>query len=213
MGGGASAPAASGHRVQRVPQGELRFVQRPAHDGTGQPGPLTDEGRQLLKQLDALGIIHDTSHLAEESFWQLLDCATGPVIASHSNCRAIVPGDRHLSDPMIKAIARRDGMIGINVYDKFLLPPDEYGQRRVTLADVVRHITHVCQLIGNVRHVGIGTDMDGGLGRDQIPTELTTIADLSRIGDALCAARFSDANIRSILSDNWLRFFQRTLPR
>src|SRR3954468_22947577 len=71
--------------------------------GTGAPGPLTTEGRALVQELDRFGIIHDTSHLAEESFWQLLEISSGPVIASHSNCRAIVgEGDRHLTDDMIR---------------------------------------------------------------------------------------------------------------
>src|SRR5688572_22263158 len=113
--------------------------------GTSQPGPLTAEGKELVRELDRFKIIHDASHLAEESFWNLLDLTAGPVIASHSNCRAIVPGDRHLTDEMIRAIADRGGVVGINFYDKFLLPPDEHGKRRATLADVVRHIQHVCE--------------------------------------------------------------------
>src|SRR5580658_859217 len=76
--------------------------------GTGMPGPLSDDGIELVEVLEDMGIIHDTSHLAEESFWQLLELTRGPVIASHANCRAIVPTDRQLSDAMIHAIARRD---------------------------------------------------------------------------------------------------------
>src|SRR5207237_3966164 len=111
--------------------------------GTGEPGPLTEEGKALVKALDAHGIIHDASHLAEESFWQLLEFSGGPVMASHSNCRAIVPTDRQLSDDMIRAIVARGGVVGINFFDKFLIPPTEYGRRRAGLADVVRHIQHV----------------------------------------------------------------------
>ena len=111
-----------------------------------------------------IGIIHDVSHLAEESFWQLLDISSGPVMASHSNCRAIVPTDRQLSDEMIGALISRGAVIGINFFDRFLLPPAEIG-RRADLGDVVRHIRHICDLAGNAQHVGLGTDMDGGLGR------------------------------------------------
>jgi membrane dipeptidase len=118
--------------------------------------------------MDRHGMIHDLSHLAEESFWQLLDTTGGPVMASHSNCRAIVPTDRQLSDEMIRAVARRGGAIGINFFDKFLVPPAEHGKRRATLGDVVTHVKHMCDLIGDARHVGLGTDMDGGLGREQI---------------------------------------------
>jgi len=179
--------------------------------GTGHPGPLTPEGIQLVHELDALGIIHDVSHLAEQSFWQLLDIASGPVMASHSNCRAIVPTDRQLSDDMIRALASRGGVIGINFYDKFLLPPGEYGTRPASLADVVRHIRHVCDLTGSANHVGIGTDMDGGFGAEHLPAEIRTSADLPRLADALSASEFTDAHIHAVLAGNWTQFFQRSV--
>jgi membrane dipeptidase len=181
--------------------------------GTGAPGPLTTEGRALVQELDRLGIIHDTSHLAEESFWQLLDVSRGPVIASHSNCRAIVgEGDRHLTDDMIRAIAQRGGVIGINFYDKFLIPKSEQGKRRATLSDVVAHVKRICELTGSANHVGIGTDMDGGLGREQIPQEIQTSEDLPRVAEALSTAKFSDQDVLGIMGSNWMRFFQQHLP-
>lgn len=180
--------------------------------GTGAPGPLTPEGVKLVPELDRAGIIHDASHLAEDSFWQLLDLTESPLIASHSNCRAIIPTDRQLSDPMIKAIAARNGVIGINFYDRFLVPPPDYGKRRATLEDVTRHMKHMCELIGDADHVGIGTDMDGGLGREQIPREIETSADLPRVADALSAAGFSDEAVRGVMGKNWMRFFIKALP-
>lgn len=180
--------------------------------GTDAAGPLTPEGHQLVRELDRFGIIHDASHLAEESFWNLLDLTAGPIIASHSNCRAIVPGDRHLTDDMIRAIAKRGGAIGVNFFDKFLLHPTEYGKRRATLQDVVRHIRHICDLVGEDSHVGLGTDMDGGLGREQIPVEIETSADLRRVADALNAAQFEDAAIAAICGGNWIDCFRHNLP-
>lgn len=180
--------------------------------GTGAPGPLTAEGRDLVRALDAAGIIHDASHLAEESFWNLLEISQGPVIASHSNCRAIVPTDRQLSDDMIRAIVGRGGVIGINFFDKFLLSPGEYGTRRATLDDVLRHVEHICALAGNTHHVGIGTDMDGGLGRNEIPHEITTSADLPRLADLL-KTRFSADEVKGIMGGNWLRYYQNHLPQ
>jgi membrane dipeptidase len=162
--------------------------------------------------LDRLGIVHDASHLAEESFWQLLGISGGAVIASHSNSRSIVPTDRQISDDMARAIFKRGGVIGINFFDKFLLPPSEYKSRRATLADVVRHIRHFCDLAGDATHVGLGTDMDGGLGRDEIPLEIRTSADLPRVADALSAAGFADADVRGIMGENWIGFFRRHLP-
>jgi membrane dipeptidase len=113
---------------------------------------------------------------------------------------------------MIKALVARGGVIGMNFYDKFLLPPEEYGRRRATLADLVRHVRHVCDLAGSAAHVAIGTDMDGGLGREQIPQEITTSADLPRVADALSAAGFGDAEVRGIMGGNWLKFFRQHLP-
>jgi membrane dipeptidase len=180
--------------------------------GTGQPGPLTDEGRRIVRELDQFGIIHDVSHLAEESFWELLHLSNGPVIASHSNCRSIVPTDRQLSDEMIKAIAARGGVIGINFYDKFLMPPDEYGTRRCNLGDLVRHVKHITDLLGNANHVGLGSDMDGGLGREQIPHEIVTSSGLPRIAGALSSAGYSDEDVAKIMGENWLRYFSKHLP-
>lgn len=180
--------------------------------GTGVPGPLTREGVELVKAIDRFGIIHDASHLAEESFWQLLDTTTGAVMASHSNCRAIVPTDRQLSDEMIRALIARGGVIGINFFDRFLLPPDEYGKRRATLADVAAHVKHICNLAGNASHVALGTDMDGGLGRDEIPVEIETSADLPRLAQALATAGFDDADVAKVMGENWLSYFARSLP-
>jgi membrane dipeptidase len=181
--------------------------------GTGCPGPLTSAGIELVRELDQFGIIHDVSHLAEESFWQLLDLTSNPLIASHSNCRAIIPTDRQLSDEMIRALAARGAVIGINFYDRFLLPPDQYGQRRAKLDDVIRHINHICDVIGDTRHVALGTDMDGGLGQEQIPSEIHTSADLPHVADALRRAAYTETQITDIMGLNWLRFFTRHLPK
>jgi membrane dipeptidase len=180
--------------------------------GTGVPGPLTPEGVAMVPTLDRFGMIHDASHLAEQSFWQLLELTRGPVMASHSNCRSIVPGDRQLSDEMVRAITARGGVIGINFFDRFLLPPAEYGSRRANLTDVVRHMKHICELAGDAKHVAIGTDMDGGLGRNEIPEEIHTSADLPKLVDALTSAGFTDADIMRIMAGNWLEFFRRSLP-
>jgi membrane dipeptidase len=158
-------------------------------------------------------MIHDASHLAEESFWNLLDIATGPIIASHSNCRAIVgEGDRHLSDEMIRALIARGAVIGINFYDKFLIPKPQQGRRRATLADVVNHIQHICDLAGDATHVGLGTDMDGGLGREQIPVEIRTSADLPKVAQALSCAGFGYEDVAAIMGGNWSGLFRCCLP-
>jgi len=179
--------------------------------GTGEAGPLTPQGVELVAAMDRLGIIHDVSHLAEQSFWQLLEQSVGPVMASHSNCRAIIPTDRHLSDQMIRALAARGGVIGVNLFDKFLLPPEQHGSRRATLDDVVRHIEHLASVMGHTRQIGLGSDMDGGFGREHLPRELTTAADLPRLFEHLSARGFSREQVEGMAAGNWLEFFARHL--
>ena len=99
-------------------------------------------------------------------------------------------------------------MIGINFFDRFLLPPDQHGTRRATLADVVDHMKHICELAGSTQHVAIGTDMDGGLGRNEIPGEIETSADLPQLARALVSAGFSDGDVAGIMGKNWIDFFQ-----
>jgi membrane dipeptidase len=178
--------------------------------GTGAPGGLTADGKKLVKVLDRLGMIHDASHLAEESFWDLMKLSDGPVVATHSNCRAFVPTDRQLSDEMIRAIIQRDGVIGINFFDRFLVPPSEWP-RRAGLQDVVMHARHICDLAGSTRHVAIGTDMDGGLGLENIPEEIATSGDLPRLSEAFSAGGFTATDIANFLNANWLRFFAARL--
>jgi membrane dipeptidase len=113
---------------------------------------------------------------------------------------------------MIRAIADRGGVVGINFYDKFLLPPNEQGKRRATLKDVAKHARHMCDLIGNANHIGLGTDMDGGLGREQIPIEIETSADLPRVAEALSSNGFTDDDVAAILGKNWQKYFAQHLP-
>jgi membrane dipeptidase len=113
---------------------------------------------------------------------------------------------------MIRALARRGGVIGINFYDKFLLPPAQHKTRRAALADLVAHVKHVCDLIGNADHVALGSDMDGGFGAEHIPAEIRTAADLPRIADALTAAGFNAREVEGIMGGNWARFFSHNLP-
>ena len=197
----------AGVRIVGLAWRETRYA-----GGTGTPGPLKPDAYPLIKAMDGLGMIHDASHLAEESFWQLLKATSGPIMASHSNCRSIVPTDRQLSDDMIRAIIERGGVIGINFFDKFLLPPTDYGHRRATLTDVVAHVRHICDLAGNTNRVAIGTDMDGGLGRNEIPEEIETSADLPKLADVLAANGFTANDVANIMGENWLRYFQQNLP-
>jgi membrane dipeptidase len=199
-----------GVRVVGLAHGRTRYS-----GGTRQPGPLTKLGRELLSEMEQESVILDTSHMAEESFFEALDLFKGPVIATHSNCRALVHTDRQLSDEMIRAIVRREGVIGIVVFNRFLIPDwDEIGKakQRVTLADVVKHVQHVRDVAGNTVNIGIGSDLDGGFGTESIPAELDTIADLPKIAGALLEAGFAEGEARGIMGENWLRFLKASLP-
>lgn len=185
--------------------------------GTRHPGPLTNLGRDLLRELEAARLILDISHMAEESFWQALDHFHGPVIASHSNCRAFVSApvaDRHLSDEMLRALIERDAVIGAVLLNGFIVPNYQRGQAKalVGLEHLIRHIDHICQLAGNTRHVAIGSDLDGGFGSENLPYELDSVADLPRIGTALDHAGYSQADIAAIMGGNWLRILEENLP-
>ena len=185
--------------------------------GTRAPGPLTPLGRALMPQLERAGLILDTSHMAEQSFFDALELYHGPVIASHANCRAFVSNttaDRHLSDEMIRALIARDAVIGAVMYNNFIQDGWDKTARKdaVTLADVIKHTRHICDLAGDTRHVGIGSDFDGGFGMESVPSEIDTVADLQKFADALSAASFSDADIANVFGGNWIRLLRRSLP-
>jgi len=179
--------------------------------GTGTEGGMTDAGRVLLREMDAVGMILDLTHLAEQAFWEALDQFTGPVLASHNNCRALVPGDRQFSDDQIRAIAQRGGVIGA-ACDAWMLYPGwvigETDNSVVDMTAVVDHIDHVCQVTGCADHVGIGSDLDGGYGTEQCPSDLDTIYDLQKIPALLEARGYSQADVEQIMHGNWIRYFE-----
>jgi membrane dipeptidase len=178
--------------------------------GDGAQGPLTDLGRELLEVMADLGMILDVSHLAEESFFEAVARFEGQVVATHANPRALAPGPRHLSDEMIRRLAERDGVVGIVPANSFLCP--DWTTTPVTLSDVVAAIDHVCQVVGDASHVGLGSDFDGGFGANDTPAALDTVADLKRIGPALGEAGYDEEHVEAILGGNWLRVLRRTLP-
>jgi membrane dipeptidase len=184
--------------------------------GTGSAGPLTAKGRELLRIMDELGMMLDVSHLTDESFHEALDRFHGPVLASHSNCRALVPGDRQLDDDMIRRLIERNGVIGA-VMDAWMLQPGwERGvttNEGLTLEAVADQIDHVCQVAGNSRHAAIGTDLDGGYGTEQTPCDLDTIADVQAIPDLLRNRGYGEDDVAGIMHGNWLRLLERGLPK
>jgi membrane dipeptidase len=185
--------------------------------GTYEPGPLTDDGRELLEAMAELGLILDLSHMAEEATLESLDRYEGVIIATHSNARTLLTGsefpDRHLTDLVIRRIAEREGVVGVVPYNRFLSGDWRIGDHRshVTMERVIDQIDHMCQIVGNATHVAIGSDFDGGFGLEKVPTGLDSIADLRLIGDALGSRGYDQDEIESILGGNWLRILRQSL--
>ena len=183
--------------------------------GTREPGGFTDRGFALLEAMADVGMILDFSHLAEQAAYEALERYSGAVIASHSNPRSLVPRsrnpDRHLTDELIRGIADREGVIGIVLYNKFLDQEWEPG-RELTISKVVAHIDYVCQLLGSAKSVGIGSDFDGGFGRESVPAELDSVANLRFIGEALSRASYTEGDVEAILGGNWIRILTQALP-
>ena len=183
--------------------------------GTGDDGPLTPDGVQLLKEFERLGMILDATHLSDTSFFQALDIFGGPVLASHNNCRALVPDGRQFSDEQIRLLIDRGAVIGAALDAWMLCPGWVRGQTTrdvVGLDAVADHIDHVCQLAGNARHAAIGSDLDGGFGTEQSPPA-STGSPTSRSSTASCRPRLSaPRTIDDIFHGNWLRFFREHLP-
>jgi len=179
--------------------------------GTGTKGGLTSLGHELLEEMHSIGMILDVTHLSEESFWEALDIFPGPVIASHNNCRALVPGGRQFSDEQIQALIKRDAVIGVALDAWMLYPGWIKGETPNTVVDlqsVADQIDHICRLAGNCRHVAIGSDLDGGYGKEQCPHDLDTIADLQKIPILLEKRGYSKEDIKLIMHGNWLRLFR-----
>lgn len=185
--------------------------------GTWEPGGFTREGHTLLEAMADLGMALDVSHLSDEGVQQALDRYPGQILASHSNARALLADSaepqRHLSDPIIRAIAEREGVIGIAIYNFFLSgawrPAD--GREGVSLDHVAAQIDHVCQVTGSATHVGIGTDFDGGFGLQGVPAGLDSVADLGLIGGALKSRGYEQNDIDAVLWGNWARLLKHTL--
>jgi len=179
--------------------------------GTGTRGGLTRRGRELLEEMHSLGVILDVSHLSDESFWEALDCFDGRVLASHNNCRALVPGDRQFSDEQVQALIERKAVIGVALDAWMLYPGWVKGKTSntvVSLEAVADQIGHIWKLAGDSLNIAVGSDLDGGFGREQSPYDLDSIASLQKIPHLLRKRGFGEEHIENIMFRNWLRLFR-----
>lgn len=194
-----------------------RYAQGNGADTNSGPG-LTPLGRELVKEIDRLGVLHDVSHLSDRALDELLDASPARVIASHSNCRALIARaddprnwQRHLTDAAIREIARRGGVIGVNLFSPFLLRGSPQDQR-AGIDDVVAHIQRVCELTGSHLHVGLGSDADGGFSAARLPAGIERPADLWRLADALRRAGWTGPQIEDFAWRNWCRTLSSRAP-
>ena len=184
--------------------------------GTGENGPFTIMGLELLEEMDRLHMILDVTHLTDEAFFQAVDIFKGPIWASHHNCRSLVPHQRQLTDEQIKILIDRNAVIG-GVLDAWMLVKEwERGvstptERNVTLHTLVDHYDHICQLAGNADHIAIGSDLDGAFGTEQSPSDLDTIADLPKLGTVLKSRGYLEEDKEKIFSGNWWRFLGKAM--
>ncbi|BCX04076.1 MAG: peptidase [Candidatus Roseilinea sp.] len=189
--------------------------------GTGTTRGLTEGiGPALLREMRRLGIALDCTHLSDEAFWEAVRVYDGPLLASHQNCRAIARMQRQFSDEQLKLIIARGGVIGASFDVVMVRDGWQWAAMNnltepnpVLMREVVDHIDHVCQLAGNADHAGIGSDLDGGFGREQSPRDLDTIADLQKLAGLLAERGYGQDDIEKIMFRNWVRFLRAILRR
>ncbi|MEE8570856.1 MAG: dipeptidase [Candidatus Bathyarchaeia archaeon] len=161
-------------------------------------GGLSEFGVKVVEELNRLGILIDVSHLNDAGFWDLIEVSTEPIMASHSNSRAVCDHARNLTDDQIRALADKGGVMGINFSPSFIHPT------RADIAGVVDHIDHIVKLVG-VDYVGLGSDFDGIRGT---PIGLEDASKMPNITSELVQRGYSKEDIRKILGENHLRLFK-----
>ncbi|WP_335965560.1 membrane dipeptidase [Galbibacter sp. PAP.153] len=181
--------------------------------GTDSIGGIGEKGKALLREMEKLNIILDATHLCDQSFWEAMDVFNGAVWASHNNCRELVNHNRQFNNEQLKELINRKAVIGV-VMDTWMMVPNWVrGKTTPQSADaclrqIIDNIDHICQLAGNTNHVGIGSDLDGGFGKEQTPHDIDTIADLQKIPQMLYNRGYSEKDIEGIMHGNFLRFIR-----
>ena len=185
--------------------------------GTNSHGGIGRKGKELLNEIDSLNLILDATHLCDKSFWETMEIFNGPLWASHSNAREIVPNERQFNNDQIKVLIEKDAIIGM-AFDAWMMIPDwKHGisdPRAIglNLEKIINHIDDICQLVGNTDHVMIGSDLDGGFGKEQCPFDLETISDLQKLSSILSERAYNESDIEKIFSKNGIRFLMKNLP-
>lgn len=167
---------------------------------------LTPFGIAFVQEMERLGMIIDVSHLSDAGFYDVLKYTNKPFVASHSNARSITNHSRNMSDDMIKMLAKRRGVMGINFAGDFLEEPEEGKKMRSKINNMVKHIKHIVNLAG-IDCVGLGSDFDG-IYQD---LELDHAGKMPELAEALSLAGFSTIDIEKIFYRNVLRIYKDVL--
>lgn len=176
----------------------------PFADGVGSKraeSRLTEAGVEALREMERLGIVYDVSHLSDSCFWDVVELKRAPFIASHSNCRAICDHPRNLTDDMIRALAERGGVIGMNFSPSFI------SKDKATVERLVDHVDHIVELVG-ADHVGLGSDFDG---ISTTPEGLEDVSKMPNITRELLRRGYSEEDVKKILGENFLRVFKEVM--
>ena len=185
--------------------------------GTGAAGGLFAGADMLLRAMEDAGMILDITHASDRSNEESLERFGGRVIATHHNCRTLVPGERQLPDHLLHAVIQRDGVVGVSM-DTWMLyragidwsniPPDRrrlFPREAITLNDVADHVDYICQLAGNSRHAAIGGDTDGQGGCEGAPADVDTVADYGKLAGVLMQRGYAIDDVENVMFKNWLR--------
>lgn len=168
------------------------------NDETNSNGGLTNYGIALIKEMNKLGMLVDISHISEPGFWNVIDVAQKPIIASHSNCKAVCDHPRNLTDEQIKALAQNGGSMGVTFVPSFVDASAPSFER------LIDHIDHAVQLVGP-NHIGIGSDFDGG------GTLIKDATVFPQFTEELLSRNYSEQDIRKILGENHLRVVKEAI--
>jgi len=173
-------------------------------------GGLSDFGREVVREMNRLGMMVDVSHVADDTFMDVIETTQAPVIASHSSCRALTNVPRNLTDDMLKAVAKNRGVVMINFYNGFInteyakpgTPAPSKAADTATMEMLIQHFEHAIKVAG-VDHVGIGSDFDGVEGL--LPGGMEDVSKLPAITYELLKRGYSDADVKKVLGENLLR--------
>lgn len=164
---------------------------------------LTYLGKELVRRCNDMGILVDVAHLNIAGFWDVLETSSMPIVASHSNARAICNHERNLHDDQIRALAQNGGLMGINFARQFLVEGATTGEE-VSLDAMVDHVDHIVNLVG-IDHVALGSDYDGA----GMPADLYDAAQTPKLIQALRDRGYDEASIQKFGRDNWLRVLKQ----